>query len=1107
MSHQEERTMQSTEEPLAFPVTFAQQRLMIIEQLFPGTAAYHVPFALRLRGPMDREALLASIGHVMGRHESLRTVFTTIDGESAQVVLPESPLDVHEEDLTGTPEAGSEELLAARLGADARAPFAIDEGLVRITLLRLAPEEHVLAVTMHHLVSDMWSCGIFVREIAEGYPAFLSGRSPRGPELPVQYVDYTAWQRENLTEEVIGDFLSFWRGELGGAPPVLDLPADRPRPPAQSFHGNMLPLSLSPEVSRRVRELSGELGATPYMTILAAFQAAIGLWARTRDVVVSTGVATRTAETEDLIGCFINIVLFRTSLEGDPAFSELVGRVRRTVLAGFEHQDLPFDRLVEEIAPHRDLSHQPLTQVMFVMQNAPMPNPAVGNLEISAVHVPRNATQVDLDLQMWDAGDRYEGFFEYSTDMFDEGTIARLWAQFERLLAAAVEKPERRLSDLPLLSPNEVETAVSTWNSTGSDIQDRCLHELFEERARLTPNATALVYPGGSSTYAELDAWAERIASGLTHLGVGPEVLVGSFLSAAAPVRLPVFLGILKAGGGHLPLDPEYPSDRLAFMIEDARPRVLLTEDGLAERLPEHTGAARVIGVADLQTVEVPGRKDREHDRARPDNLAYVIYTSGSTGRPKGIAVPHRGVVNNILDLNRVGGVGTTDTLLALSSASFDMSVYDMLGMLAAGGTVVLPEAHRAQDPRHWADLVREHRITVWNSAPALLETFVEEVDERGAGSASSIRLAYLGGDWVGLGLPERLRSCAPGARVVVMGGATEASIHSTIHEVVTVDPEWSAIPYGVAMENQQVLVLDEYGRPAPIGVPGELYLGGVGLTRGYLDRPGLTAERFVPHPFAGRYGNVPAGARLYRTGDLVRYRSDGVLELIGRIDHQTKIRGLRVEPGEVTASLLTHPGVAEGVVVAREDGGRTRLVAYHVPEEGIEPSIASLREHIGATLPEYMVPSSFVELRRLPLSPNGKVDRAALPEPGSARPNLDNAYTGPRTPVESVLVELWESVLDVDRVGVHDSFFELGGYSMAATRIAVLAGEVFGIDLPLRAVFDARTVERQATVVRDLGREQGVDVDAAAQLTLDVGQMSEEEVMAMLAEETGGVR
>ncbi|MGW5876148.1 non-ribosomal peptide synthetase [Nocardiopsis terrae] len=1093
--------MQTTEEPLAFPVTFAQQRLMIIEQLFPGTAAYHVPFALRLRGPLDREALLASIRHVIDRHESLRTVFTTVDGESVQVVLPESPARVREEDLTGTPEAGSEELLAARLGADARVPFVIDECLVRIGLLRLAPEEHVLAVTMHHLVSDMWSCGIFVREIAEGYPAFLAGDPPRSPELPVQYVDYTAWQRENLTEEVIGDLVRFWRGELGDAPPVLELPADRPRPPAQSFSGDMLPLSLSPEVSRRIRELSGELGATPYMTILAAFQAAVGLWARTRDVVVSTGVATRTAETEDLIGCFINIVLFRTSLGGDPTFAELVGRVRRTVLTGFEHQDLPFDRLVEEIAPHRDLSHQPLTQVMFVMQNAPMPNPAVGNLEISAVHVPRHATQVDLDLQMWDAGDRYEGFFEYSSDMFDEDTVARLWTQFERLLTAAVRNPELNLSELPLLSRNEVETAVSTWNATGTDTPETCLHELVEERARLTPDATALVVPGGSLTYGELDDRAERIASGLRALGVGPEVLVGTFLGAAAPARLPAFLGILKAGGGHLPLDPDYPSDRLAFMLSDARPRVLLTEAALTDRLPRDTGGARVVTIEDLPTA------DREGPRARPDNLAYVIYTSGSTGRPKGIAVPHRGVVNNILDLNRVGGVGPDDSLLALSSASFDMSVYDMLGMLVGGGRVILPGADRAQDPRHWADLVREHRVTVWNSAPALLEAFVEEAGDRADGSASSLRLAYLGGDWVALSLPERLRSCSPGARVVVMGGATEASIHSTIHEVVTVEPGWTSIPYGVAMDNQQVLVLDEYGTPAPVGVPGELHLGGLGLTRGYLDRPGPTAERFVPHPFAGRYGNVPAGARLYRTGDLARYRPDGVLELLGRIDHQTKIRGFRIEPGEVTAALLTHPGVAEGVVVAREDGGETRLVAYHVAEEGAELPVGSLRDHVGSTLPGYMVPSAFVELERLPLSPNGKIDRSALPEPGSARPSLGNAYVGPATPVESVLTELWESVLGVDRVGVHDSFFELGGYSMAATRIAVLAGETFGIDLPLRAVFDARTVAQQAGVVRDLGSEQGVDVDEAAQLALEVGRMSEEEVMAMLAEETGGVR
>ncbi|WP_116248100.1 non-ribosomal peptide synthetase [Nocardiopsis sp. FIRDI 009] len=1107
MSQHEEETMQNgpEAEPLVFPVTFAQQRLMIIEQLFPGTAAYHVPFALRLRGVLDRDALLAAVRHVVDRHESLRTVFTTVDGGSVQMVLPRLRPPLHEEDLSGTPEAADEERLVARLGADARVPFAIDEALVRVALLRLGPEEHVLAVTMHHLVSDMWSCGIFVREIAESYPAFLAGEAPRLPEPPVQYVDYTAWQHENLTEEVLADLARFWRKELGGAPPVLELPSDRPRPPVQTFRGDMLPIRLSPEVSRRIRELSGELGATPYMTVLAAFQAVVGRWARTRDVVVSTGVATRTAETESLIGCFINIVLFRTSLEGDPTFTELVERVRGTVLRGFEHQELPFDRLVEEIAPHRDLSHQPLTQVMFVMQNAPMPSPVVGDLEISAVHVPRHATQVDLDLQMWDAGGHYEGFFEYSTDMFDGDTVTRLWAQFERLLTAAVEAPGSRLSALPLLSPSEVEIAVSGWNATSADTPDACLHELFEAQAARTPDAPALVYPGGALTYAELDARAERVASGLRAVGVGPETLVGSCLGPADPVRLPIFLGVLKAGGGHLPLDPEYPSERLSHMLTDARPRVLLTDDALIGRLPDDLGGARVLRVDDLPDGDGPVEGGRDGERAHPDNLAYVIYTSGSTGRPKGIAVPHRGVVNNIRDLNMVGGVGPGDRLLALSSASFDMSVYDMLGMLLAGGAVLLPDPERSQDPRHWADLVQRHGATVWNSAPALLEAFVDEMGERGEGAAASLRLAFLGGDWVAVSMPERFRRCAPGARFVVMGGATEASIHSTIHEVTDPDPDWTSIPYGVAMENQQVLLLDEHGSPVPVGVPGELYLGGLGLTRGYLDRPAMTADRFVPHPFAGRYPNVSAGARLYRTGDLARYRPDGVLELLGRVDHQTKIRGLRVELGEVASALRSHPEVAECVAATRGEGGEVRLVGYYVAEEGAEPTVASLRDHMSGIVPGYMVPSALVGLDRLPLSPNGKVDRSALPDPGTGRPSLATAYVEPGTPVEIVLSELWESVLGVDRVGAHDSFFELGGYSMAATRVAVLAGEVFGIELALRVVFDAPTIAEQARVVSQVGREQGVDVDAAAELALDVGRMSEEEVMAMLEEE--GVR
>ncbi|MCP2166909.1 non-ribosomal peptide synthetase [Goodfellowiella coeruleoviolacea] len=1082
-----------TAEPMVFPAAYAQQRLMIIEQLFPGTAAYHVPFAIRLRGTLDKPALTRSVEAIVARHEALRTVFTTSDGVAVQVVHPVMAVPLEELDLTGTPEAADERLLAEFLGQQARRPFDIAARLVRVTLLRLAEDEHVLAVTMHHLVSDMWSCGIFVRELAACYPALLAGEEVALPELPVQYVDYTIWQREHLGEAKLAPLVEFWRKELDGAPPVLELPGDRPRPSVQTFQGEMLPVKLSPELSRAVTALSRRLGATPFMTVLAAFKTAVGRWASSKDVVVSTGVATRTAQVEALIGCFINVVLFRTSLAGDPTFGELVGRVKRTVLDAFEHQDLPFEKLVEEIAPQRDLSHQPLTQVMFVMQNAPMPNPAIGELDVSTVHVPRHATQVDFDLQLWDGGSCYEGFIEYSADLFDPATIERMWSQFTHLLAAAVAAPDTRLSELPLLTPAELDTIVGEWNDTGAELPEVCLHELFERHARAQPDAEAVRHRDGVITYGELNARADRIAAALRAQGVGPDSVVGACFGPR-PARVAAFLGILKSGGAQLPLDPGYPAERLAFMIEDARPVVVLTERAVAGRVP---AGVRVLCVEDLAEAAVA-----EPSAVTPANLAYVIYTSGSTGRPKGICVAHRGVVNNILDLNRVGRVGPGDRLLALSSASFDMSVYDLLGPLAGGATVVLPDPDRHQDPKHWVDLVAAHGATVWNSAPALLESLVDDAAARGV-RLDSLRLAFLGGDWVSVTLPERARRVTGEFRVVVLGGATEASIHSTIFEVERADPAWVSVPYGRPMDNQQVLVLDQDGNPAPVGVAGELMLGGAGLARGYLNRPALTADKFVPHPCAGRYPHIPAGARLYRTGDLARMRADGVLELLGRIDFLTKVRGFRIELGEVTAALLSHPAVAEAVVVARTDSGaEAKLVGYYVPTSGPEPTTSDLRAHIRSTLPDYMVPSAFVALDALPLSPNGKLDRKALPAPGTARPTLEAAYLAPRTPVEEVLAELWSTVLDIDRVGVRDDFFELGGYSLAATRIAALVGETFGVDVPLRAVFEAPTVAEQAAVLVAAGGEQDVDVTAIAQMALDIEQLGEDEVAALLAEQ-----
>ncbi|GAA2553672.1 hypothetical protein GCM10010435_25080 [Winogradskya consettensis] len=1062
-----------------FPVTSSQERLVVIERLFPGSAAYHLPFALRLRGRLDTGALIAAVHEVVRRHESLRTVIRTVRGEVLQSVLDDHRIDVPVRDIRGLEEA-------AVLRDGAREPFDLGAGLLRASLLRTGDDEYVLAVTIHHLVADMWSCGIFVGELAEAYRALTSGERPRLPELPLQYVDYTVWQRDRLTPEVLDRETAYWRERMTGAPPLLELPADRPRPATQTFRGSTVPIVLTPEVSRRVTELSRLLGATPFMTLLAAFQAVLGRWSGGDDIVVSSGPASRTPQVENLIGYFASLVLLRTSLAGDPTFAELVGRVRHTVLDVFEHQDLPFERLVEELAPQRDLSHNPLTQVMFLVQNAPMPVPALDGLEVSTVPVDRGAAQVDVSMQLWEAPDRFEGHIEYSTDLFDAATIERLIDGFGTLLAAATGDPGTRLSELPVLSDDQLRTAVEVWNRTGAPVVEETFPVLFRRQTRATPGAVAVVHPGGELTYAELadavDALSRRLRAG----GAGPGTVVGSCLAPSAE-RLVSFLAVMDAGAAYLPLDPDFPADRLAFMLDDAAPVLVVAQPGT-----ELPGGVTVLPPAGPDVAD-PGRS-RE---LTSTDLAYLMFTSGSTGRPKGISITHRGAVNNVLDTNRRAGFEPGDRVLSASAVTFDMSVYEMLGPLVAGGAVVVPDAARAKDPRHWAELIRAHRVTVWNSAPSLLEALVEHAPP---GALAGLRVAMVGGDWVSVTLPERARVHTPGLRFLVNSGVTEVSIQSVSYEVGDVDPGWASIPYGRPMDNQTVLILDPLGRVVPPGVVGEIHFGGIGLAWGYHRRPGLTAASFVPHPFAGITPGVPPGDRLYRTGDLGRCGPDGLIEILGRADNQVKVRGFRIELGEVETALRACPGVAEGVVTVHRDGTDQHLAAY-VVAAGDAPTVTELRTQLKRTLPEYMIPASFTLLPALPLSAAGKVDRRALPAPGAKNREAAAAeFVAPRDPVESALADLWSEVLKVDRVGVHDDFFELGGYSLAATRIAALVGEVFGVDIPLRAVFDAPTVAAQTQVLREQGRAQGVDLHEVLTLLAELDELTDDEVVAQLA-------
>ncbi|MEU3554840.1 non-ribosomal peptide synthetase [Streptomyces fragilis] len=1095
-----------TSQPTIFPMASAQERLWIVERLTPGTAAYHIPLAIRLTGTLDRAALHAAVQAVVDRHEALRTSFTQLDGVPVQVVADDVRIDLPVVDVS---EAG----LEAALAEEAARPFDLSaRPLLRTSLLRLADDDHVWTVTLHHLVSDMWSCGILLDEVAAGYAARLAGQEPALPELALHYPDFTIWQRERLTGPYRDRLLDHWRDRLEGAPRITELPLDRPRPAAQSFRGRQVPVTLAPELSAAVRDLSRRSGVTPFMTLLAAFQLLLSRCSGQEDIVVATGAATRTPETERVVGCFINTVLLRTSLAGDPSFAELLERVRVTTLDALDHQDLPFEQLVGELQPQRDLSVNPLAQVMFILQNAPVPTVALPGLQASVVAAERGGAQLDLDVQLREVDGVFTGFVEYAQDLFDESTVRRLWQHYEVLLGAALADPGQAAGDLPLLTPEELERTVVEWNDTAAPMPDRCLHQLFEERAAAHPDAPALAWTGGGLTYGELDARADRAAGRLRAAGVGPDVRVAVCLDRSAAMAV-TLLGVLKAGGAYVPLDAAYPADRLAFMLQDARPAALVTDATLLDRLPVDPETGRVTGADDgfavpvlltgsLEDADGPAGAPQESGAGqqpgagqapvRPGHLAYVIYTSGSTGRPKGVAVTHRGVVNNIADLNRGPSIGPGDSVLALSSPSFDMSVYELFGMLAAGGTTVLPDADAAKDPRHWAELVERHSVTVWNSAPTLLEALVAAYGD-GRPARPTLRVAFLGGDWVPVPLPDRARALFPALDVVVMGGATEASIHSIVQPVGETGADWTHIPYGRPMANQQALVVDAHLRAVPVGVPGELCLAGVGLARGYLDRPALTAERFVPHPYAGTGPDLAPGARLYRTGDLARQAADGTIHLIGRLDHQVKVRGHRIELGEVDAALARHPMVGEAVTVVRldEQGHGVGLTAHVVPSGDAEPTAGLLRDHLRATLPDHMVPDAYVALDALPLSANGKVDRRALPDASTARPLAPStAFVAPATALERAVADIWSTVLDVERIGVHDDFFELRGNSLKVTQVAAALSSDLRVDVPLRALFETPTVAGQAALTEAAGLRTGVDAAAVADIYLRVRAM-----------------
>src|SRR5882762_4918398 len=904
-------------QPKTAPMSFSQQRLWFLDQLEPGSATYNISRAARFSGKLDLRALQAAVNAIVARHESLRTNFLSQEGEPVQVVYPVRKSESAAVDLRALP-PGEREAEAKRLtlAATRRGFDLAHDDLLRAILFQLSDREHVLLLVMHHIISDGWSMGVLFREFAALYDAFSNSRTPTLPALPIQYGDFARWQQEWLQGPVLEEQMSYWKVQLAGAQAIVELPTDRPRPAIQTFNGGYYTTSLSQELSRSLKDLSLREGVTLFMTLLTAFQTMLSRYAKQQDIVVGTPIANRTkTETEDLIGFFVNTLVLRTDLSGNPAFSEALRRVRDVALDAYAHQDLPFEKLVEELQPERSLSYMPLFQVLFALQNAPTSPFKLPGLEVEGFNFERKTAKFDLSLYVGESADQLTLSFEYNTDLFDDATIERMSGHFQTLLAGVVTDPDQRIADLPLLTEIEQQRMIAEWNNTELDYPRRCVCQLFEEQTERTPEAVALVCEDRQLTYRELNSEANQLAHYLRKQGVGPETLVGIFMDRS-PEMVVALLGILKAGGTYLPLDTQYPHERLTLMLDDSGVSLLLTQSRLLAELPE--SAARTIAVdRDRARIAQEGSDD-QLPAATNENLAYVIYTSGSTGKPKGVQITHRALVNFLSAMRRQPGMSAADVLLSVTTLSFDIAGLEIYLPLILGARVVLASREVAADGTRLAEAIDRSGATIIQATPATWRLLIE-----GGWQGKEELKILCGGEALTRELANSLLT--RGAAVWNLYGPTETTIWSTLTRVEATDRN---VHIGQPIANTQISILDHRLQMVPAGVTGELYIGGDGLARGYLNRPELTAERFIPDPF-----DRNSGARLYQTGDLARYLADGNIEIIGRTDHQVKVRGYRIELGEIEAALSSHSLVREGVVTTTEVApGDQRLVAYFVP-------------------------------------------------------------------------------------------------------------------------------------------------------------------------------
>ncbi|MEJ1929778.1 amino acid adenylation domain-containing protein, partial [Nostoc sp. NIES-2111] len=1047
------------------PLSYAQQRLWFLDKLNPNSPFYNLLVALRLDGTLNRTALQQSLQEIIYRHEALRTNFITVNGEPVQVIK-EQRIESREQEILSIvdlqhlstlvlsdscraeprqAEVTEKEIALQQLAQQlAHQPFNLaDESLIRTTLVVLSETEHALLVFIHHIVFDGWSMGVFVQELMALYNAYSQGQiSPLTP-LPIQYADFAIWQRQWLQGDVLQSQLSYWQQQLKDAPALLSLPTDRPRPPVQTFAGAYQKFSLSSELTDRLTKLSQEQGCTLFMTLLAAYDTLLYRYTGQSDILVGTPIANRDrSEIEGLIGFFVNTLVMRSNLAGNPSFSELLTRVREVALGAYTHQNLPFEMLVEALQPERNLSHTPLFQVVFNLQNSPVQELELAGLTVSSLPVESTTTKVDLALSMENTTQGLLGVWEYNTDLFDASTIERITGHFVTLLEAIVANPQERISQLPLLTAVEQQLLVD-WNNTWVDYpENKCIHQLFEEQVQHTPDAVAVVFENQQLTYQQLNCRANQLAYYLRSLGVKPDTLVGICVERSIDMVMGL-LGILKAGGAYLPLDPEYPPERLSFMLEDAQVPLLLTQQKLIERLPQHQ--AKLICLDEIWSQIAQNNQTNPNIGVRAFHLANVIYTSGSTGRPKGVMVEHRGLCNLAQAQIQTFGLTSDSRVLQFASFSFDASIWEVVMAFGSGGTLYLGTKDSLLPGKPLIERLHDYSITHITLPPSALAVMpVEELP--------ALKTMIVAGEACPA---ELIKQWSIGRNFFNAYGPTEATVCATIGKatpkaIAKCTPEDEKISIGKAIANTQVYILDKNLQPVPVGVPGELHIGGVGLARGYLNRTELTQEKFIHNPFGT--------GRLYKTGDLARYLPNGNIEYLGRIDNQVKIRGFRIELAEIESLLGQHSNVQNCCVIAHEKTPSNKsLVAYVVPQKDITLTTEELRQFLANQLPGYMVPAAFVILESLPLTPNGKVDRRALPNPDLHQESLD--YVMPNTEIETIIADIWQKTLAIEKVGIYNNFFELGGHSLLLVKVNQQLQEKLGLELSIVDMFNYPTI------------------------------------------------